>query len=260
MPKKIKTRKKTKRKYKELSLRAHGNKKRSPHSIKITDVPLSKIKSKGSRATKGDIDFHYQSYSNIIDFFKSLKIKLRVRYYNPLFHLKATKKKIEHTETGMNGMNGISSYTFDRDYNILMINITTEEGNHANIAMINNVNKTIEFFEPHGYRRNKNSEIAGIKGIYNKKIKLLTKYFKDLLPSHSFINVTDFNKETSFQTLLDPEENSGFCVTWCILFIHYRLLNPHVLVSRLIERMHKQMTTPKLLRYAKFVEETVKKI
>ena len=141
-----------------------------------------------------------------------------------------------------------------------MINITTEEGNHANIAMINNVNKTIEFFEPHGYRRNKNSEIAGIRGIYNKKIKLLTKYFKDLLPSHSFINVTDFNKETSFQTLLDPEENSGFCVTWCILFIHYRLLNPHVLVSRLIERMHKQMTTPKLLRYAKFVEETVKKI
>ena len=260
MPKNIKTRKNTERKYKELSLRAHGNKKRSPHNRKITDVPLSKIKSKGSRATKGDIDFHYQSYSNIIDFFKSLKIKLRVRYYNPLFHLKATKKKIEHTMNGMNGMNGISSYTFDRDYNILMINITTEEGNHANIAMVNNVNKTIEFFEPHGYRRNKNSEIAGIKGIYNKKIKLLTKYFKDLLPSHSFINVTDFNKETSFQTLLDPEENSGFCVTWCILFIHYRLLNPHALVSRLIERMHNQMTTPKLLRYAKFVEETVKKI
>jgi len=258
MPKKkIRTIKNTERKYKELSLRAHGNKKRSPHNRKIIDVPLSKIKSKGSRATKGDIDFHYQSYSNIIDFFKSLKIKLRVRYYNPLFHLKATKKKIEHIETGGNG---VSEFTFDRDYNILMINITTEEGNHANIAMINNVNKTIEFFEPHGYRRNKNSEIAGIRGIYNKKIKLLTKYFKDLLPSHSFINVTDFNKETSFQTLLDPEENSGFCVTWCILFIHYRLLNPHVLVSRLIERMHKQMTTPKLLRYAKFVEETVKKI
>ena len=93
MPKKIRTRRNTERKYKELSLRAHGNKGRSPHSIKITDVPLSKIKSKGSRATKGDIDFHYQSYSNIIDFFKSLKIKLRVRYYNPLFHLKATKKK-----------------------------------------------------------------------------------------------------------------------------------------------------------------------
>ena len=258
MPKKkIRTIKNTERKYKELSLRAHGNKKRSPHNRKIIDVPLSKIKSKGSRATKGGIDFHYQSYSNIIDFFKSLKIKLRVRYYNPLFHLKATKKKIEHIETGGNG---VSEFTFDRDYNILMINITTEEGNHANIAMINNVNKTIEFFEPHGYRRNKNSEIAGIRGIYNKKIKLLTKYFKDLLPSHSFINVTDFNKETSFQTLLDPEENSGFCVTWCILFIHYRLLNPHVLVSRLIERMHKQMTTPKLLRYAKFVEETVKKI
>ena len=81
------------RKNKELSLRAHGNKKRSPHNRKIIDVPLSKIKSKGSRATKGDIDFHYQSYSNIIDFFKSLKIKLEVGYYNPLFHLKATKKK-----------------------------------------------------------------------------------------------------------------------------------------------------------------------
>jgi hypothetical protein len=141
-----------------------------------------------------------------------------------------------------------------------MINIQVKDGNHANVALVNNINKTIEYFEPHGHRKNKNSEIEGIKGIYNQKAKLLKDVFNKLLPDHTFLNVTEYNKKTSFQTLLDPDENSGFCVIWCILFIHYRLLNPHILLSRLITHIDKTITTPKLLRYAKFVEETVKKI
>ena len=66
------------------------------------------------------------------------------------------------------------------------------------------------------------------------------------------------NKKTSFQTELDPDENSGFCVMWCILFVHYRLLNQNVLLSRLLKHMDKVMTTNKLLKYAKHVEDTVK--
>ena len=67
-----------------------------------------------------------------------------------------------------------------------------------------------------------------------------------------------FNKKTSFQVLLDPDENTGFCVIWCILFSHYRLLNPDILLSRLLKHINKEITTNKLLRYAKYVEEIIK--
>ena len=66
------------------------------------------------------------------------------------------------------------------------------------------------------------------------------------------------NKKTSFQALLDPDENTGFCVTWCILFVHYRILNPNILLSRLIKHIDKIMTTNKLLKYARYIEDTLK--
>ena len=117
---------------------------------------------------------------------------------------------------------------------------------------------TIEYFEPHGYRKNKQSEIAGNKGIYHKKVKLLKEIFKKMLPEHSFIDVVYMNKKTSFQTELDPDEHSGFCVIWCILFVHYRLLNLDILLSRLIKHMVKILNTNKLLKYARHVEDTIK--
>ena len=72
------------------------------------------------------------------------------------------------------------------------------------------------------------------------------------------IDSVSMNKKTSFQTELDPDEHSGFCVIWCILFIHYRLLNQDVLLSRLIKHMVKTLTTNKLLKYARHVEDTIK--
>jgi len=135
----------------------------------------------------------------------------------------------------------------------------TNEGNHANIAIINNHNKTIEFFEPHGHRKNKNSGISDFKGLYIKKIKVLKEVFSGLIPEYVFINSIDHCRKTSFQTKIDPDENTGFCITWCILFIHYRCLNPDILLSKLIIHLSRLITTSKLLKYAKFIEETVKK-
>ena len=141
---------------------------------------------------------------------------------------------------------------------IFVINVMTNEGNHANVALVNNHNKTVEFFEPHGHRKNKNSGIADFKGLYLEKVKVLKKVFSVLLPRHVFINSIDHCRKTSFQTEIDPDENTGFCITWCILFIHYRCLNPHVLLSKLIMYLSKIITSTKLLKYAKLVEDTVK--
>ena len=230
---------------------AHGNKK-TKRNEKIIDIPFSKYKSKGTKATLGNMGFNYQEYRNIGLFFHTIKEKFKkdLNYNNYIISLKSEKKKIS--------LENKPPINNDKKFNIVIINISTEEGNHANIALINNINKTIEYFEPHGYRRNKQSEIAGNKGIYHKKIKVLKELFSEILPGHSFIDAVSMHKKTSFQTELDPEEHTGFCVMWCILFVHYRLLNQNVLLSRLIKHMDKIMTTTKLLKYSKHVEDTIK--
>jgi len=269
MPKR-KTKKKTKRKgentsarlnkiddkfiiYPEYYLRPKGKKsKKSKKTKKIIDIPFSKYKSKGTRATLGNIGFNYQKYINIGLFFHFMDKKIRnnINYNNPILPLVSDEKRVY--------VEYIPKFNIDKKFNIIIVNLITEEGNHANILLVNNNNNTIEYYEPHGYRKNKQSEIAGNKGIYHKKIKVLKDIFNKLIPSHSFIDAASMNKKTSFQTELDPDEHSGFCVMWCILFIHYRLLNPDILLSKLIKHIDKIMTTTKLLKYAKHVEETIK--
>lgn len=219
---------------------------------KIIDIPFSKYKSKGTKATIGNIYFHYQKYSNINNFFsnlnRDLKNKINLNSQQLVINAKGKNLSLEQSR----------DFDFSGNLSILIIDLDTKEDRHANIAIINNRNNTIEYYEPHGYRKNKYSEIADIKGIYIKKNKLLKQYFQELLPDHVFIDVMSMNKKTSFQALLDPDENTGFCVTWCILFVHYRILNPNILLSRLIKHIDKIMTTNKLLKYAKYIEETLK--
>ena len=235
----------------EWLMRAHGSKKKFNG---IIDVPFSQYKSKGTRATLGKITFHYQEYRNINNFFKHEKLNINVNSEvnldNDMIHIVAIKNKVH--------VHIFPELKLDKPYILITINIVTEQGNHANIAFVNNKNSTIEFYEPHGYRRNKNSEISNVKGIYRKKINLLRSEFKRVLPSHTLVDASVFNKKTSFQTKLDPDSHSGFCVVWCIIFIHYRLLNLNILPSKLIKHIDKTMTTTKLLKYAKHVEDTIK--
>ena len=233
---KRKTKRKTKRKSKK-------------NSLKIIDIPLSDKRSKGTRATRGIIDFNYQKYKNINIFFNKLNLKtLNKQIYN--ISLKCDKRKVIPFI--------YNNIIPENIFTIVIINVDTKEGGHANIALINNLNKTIEYFEPHGYRRNKDSDIAGFKGIYRSKFKVLLKLFKEILPTYTLINTVEHKKASSFQSLLDPDENTGFCVMWCILFVHYRLLNPNILISKLIKHIDKFMSTNKLLKYAKYIEEVVK--
>lgn len=227
-------------------------KKKTVKKKEIIDIPFSKFKSKGTNATLGSIYFHYQQYANIRYFFHYLKMKNKfdLNYVNPILDIYSIGNKIVYKD--------IPDLKFNNEFNIVIINLTTKKENHANIALVNNKINTIEFFEPHGYRRNKYSEIDDNKGIYRKKIKVLKEIFKSLLPNHSFIDVVSMHKKTSFQTELDPDEHTGFCVMWCILFVHYRLLNQDILISRLVKYIVKNMTTVKLLKYSKFVEEIIK--
>ena len=51
---------------------------------------------------------------------------------------------------------------------------------------------------------------------------------------------------------------SGLCVTWAILYMHYRLLNPDIDPKKLISYLDKKATKNFLLRYTKYVEDVLK--
>ena len=83
-------------------------------------------------------------------------------------------------------------------------------------------------------------------------------FWKTILPDYKVINAVDYQSGTAFQAKYDPENHSGYCVTWTILFVHYRLLNPDIKIESLIRYISDKINTKKLLKYAKYVEMNIK--
>ena len=217
---------------------------------KIINVGFSNMKSKGTRATFGNINFHYQRYQNIDDFFDVMNIKnlSNIYHYIDVFIREKINIYPEYIHINKNPR-----------LTICIVNISSKD-NHANICLIDHLKKRIEYFEPHGYRRNKDSgfDDFGYIGSYQSKKIAIQKYFNNILSDYNFIDVVNYNRKTDYQALKDPEKNSGFCVTWCILFVHYRCLNTEVKIKDLMMHISKYITTNRLLKYAKYIEENLK--
>ena len=73
MPKKrTKTRKRNRKtNNKKTNKRARPRKKTDNN---IVDVPFSRLRSKGTYASSGGIHFHYQKYSNVMNYLRSLNV------------------------------------------------------------------------------------------------------------------------------------------------------------------------------------------
>ena len=230
---------------------------------KIVDIPFSESQSKGTAATLGDIHFHYQNYSNVMEYFHKIdhpsvcffdkgKAFLNLR----IDDMKMGIYPLEHNETSFKN-NLMKCLKSNNRFIPVILNLITNEGNHANILLVDKKDKVVELYEPHGSRPVQ-SVLGGIKGAYNKKIGEVRKFWRRILPGYKVINVVDFKRGTHFQMEYDPDNHSGFCVTWSILFVHYRLLNPHVKLENLVKYIAARVTTTKLLQYAKYVEDNIK--
>ena len=269
---------KTLRKRKRSISRSRSRKRRSSMNIraglpnykklakeyKIIDVPFEKGKHKGTKASCASINYHYQNYSNVLDFLYNIKENKDLyffKYSEPFlsFDINKIKKGIITYSSKKLFISEIKKgLTANKQFIPIIFNITTNEGNHANILLINKKNKTIELYEPHGSRVS-SSVLGGVVGAYKKKIRVLRDFFRDILPSFQLINVVEFQQGTAFQMLRDPNQHTGYCVTWTILFIHYRILNKHVPLNILMRYIHMRINTTKLLQYTKFVETFIKK-
>lgn len=230
---------------------------------KIVDVPFSRLRSKGTHASSGGIHFHYQNYSNVMDYLKSLNITNACFFKNreAFLNLNIDKQNMSVKTMGLDQNLFLSDLReclkTSKRFIPIILNLAIKDGNHANILLIDKQNERIELYEPHGSRKS-DSILGSVKGAYSKKIRELKKFWRSILPEFNVVNMVDYRRGTHFQLEYDPENNSGFCVTWSILFAHYRLLNPDVKPDTLIKYLSKKITTVKLLQYAKYVEESIK--
>ena len=133
--------------------------------------------------------------------------------------------------------------------------IVPNVGTHANMILIDSQKKTVELFEPHGNRDN-DSELEDISRAYTKVSTNVQKFFRKFLSDYTYIPPSKYEPKRGLQERLDAF--SGICVTWSILYMHYRILNPDIDPKKLVLYMDGKVNKQFLLRYTKFVEDTLK--
>ena len=236
----------------------------------IIDIPFSKKKNLGTLASEGIIDYNYQHTNNPIQFLFELSISKKIKNISFLFsgsfhgilRVDIINERIDPYY--------ISSSKFIKElkkkhkrFLPIMIqselplddSIYGEFENHANIILIDKKKKVIEFFEPHGYKKDFSTPSEHVTK-YHTKYKLLKEYFLKIFSKYKFINASDVTKQRGFQYKYDS--NSGYCVTWSCLFVHYRLLNPDIPLILLMKHIDKKIRVKELLKYARYIEEVLK--
>ena len=245
----------------------------------IVDVPLSDSISLGSNASVGIINFHYQKYYNTFAFLKEIIRKnkklgktvcipkigkgvmqsfLKVHFFKGIDSIKSHLESVKPVDSLISKDNFIVEIRKCMNHRLIPISleiIVPNVGTHANIILFDTKKKTVELFEPHGARDNQ-SELENISRAYFKVSRNIHKFIRMNFPDFKYIPPSAYEPEEGLQMRLDAY--SGLCVTWSILYLHYRILNPDIPQSKLISYLEKKITKKNLLRYTRFVEDTLK--
>ena len=250
--------------------------------LNISDVPISNIVSFGTLASVGSVGYHYQAYDNIYEFFKIIKKKNKKidnllcfpsdknEWLNSFIKVNLDTDNVKTSELVLRNMDlRDSTKNLESIYDLVkvcenkgkrffictvMLVVPGKPGSHANIIVIDLEEKTIELFEPHG-KRTELSTLDSLEGAYMVSDKLLKKMFSQVLPKYKYISPQTYLPTYGLQARIDAY--TGLCVTWSIMYIHYRLLNPDINRKTLVRYMSK-LKKNFLLKYAKYVEETIK--
>jgi hypothetical protein len=257
------------------------NQKKTQNKYKnnIIDVPFSDNISLGSKASLGNINYHYQKYYNTFAFLKEIikrntKLQnlvcipnvgsdwmqsfMKVHFFKNIGSLKPHLESVKPVDSFVSKEQFMSEVNKCMSHRLIPISleiIVPQVGTHANIILIDIKKKTIELFEPHGARNNQ-SELESISRAYFKITKNVHKFVKINLPEYRFIPPSKYEPEEGLQARLDAF--SGLCVTWSMLYLHYRMLNPDVPPKQLILYLEKKIKRKELLRYTRYVEDVLK--
>ena len=119
-----------------------------------------------------------------------------------------------------------SKYQYEYDFDKIFNNIGSSNSDenvmsaHSNLLIIDNLYKTIEFYEPHGIIfQHPYGKIFNIS-------EILQNYIKDILKiDYYFINVSNTCPRGAQMLQADANEKAGHCLAWSLYFIMVRILN-----------------------------------
>lgn len=286
-----KLRRKTRNKYKK---RLKGNKSKGNKSkgkskgkirMKFVDVPVSTRVSMGSLASEGTNFYHYQAYSNYYYFWDYLVknddlikdllcwpfegkhdwnnffIKVKLEDNTDMQTTELVKQNVEpvgYIKEWKNIAKTIKECKKSGKRFFMMPIMLTHPimvGSHANIILVDTKEKIISLLEPHGKRKD-DSTLESIDSAYFLSDKFIKKFFSKILNDYEYISPQDFMGSNSLQSRIDA--GTGLCVTWGILFVHYRLLNLDKSLKQIIKYLDKKITKNFILKYVRLIEETIK--
>tara|TARA_B100000683_G_C12339052_1_gene493829 strand:- start:234 stop:752 length:519 start_codon:yes stop_codon:yes gene_type:complete len=126
----------------------------------------------------------------------------------------------------------------------IIININQDDDiSHSTILLIDKKENNMEYFDPE-YKKM-------VKNIPDKLKLFQSKFFHDF----KLIIVTE-KTNSVFQDKVDAY--SGMCVTWCILYVHFRLINSKLSFNVILKEISKYATKDILLKYGKLISRVVK--
>ena len=128
---------------------------------------------------------------------------------------------------------------------------TNNRGGHSNIVLYDTNNKVIELFEPHGGLQ---SLPGNSRGHYKDISYIFKKHSEYMFPKYKFIPPSAYIPYLLQQNI---DNFTGSCLSICMMYVHYKLLNPTT-PSKIIVNRIKHNGKTFLNRYMKYIENTIK--
>jgi hypothetical protein len=231
--------------------------------------------SKGPKEKPGSINYNYQKYDNVYNYFRILfkESKQFLKLCIPNVIVKydghvvrsATAFDIHKNKVYLpkNIVNSVKQCSKNKNYrfiyfSLIIIYDPSEELTHANIIIVDLIKKTIERFEPYGhtipYDRNKKTKNTIDKMMINVVLPTFN------LNNFEYLSSVSLSPYIGIQRIADAY--NGFCITISMMYLHMRILNPDVEQKKLVYHftsMTKSKLKNTILRYAKYVEKKLKK-
>jgi hypothetical protein len=225
----------------------------------------------GPEAEYGDIYYTYTNYENINNYLQILidDIGFNKVICMPNFSLKIGDKDIIKNTIAYNVTRDELLIPSDLLKNInkcnnrfiylnLMIVWEQRRVTHVNMIIIDFENKTIERYEPHGKQAKidrKNKKLS--EKIDSKFSDKILSYIG--LKNYTYISPFDYSPAIGIQLKVDAYD--GMCLTYSIMYLQLRIMNPDVDQKDIVKYMLKKPKSEMyemLLKYAKFIEEKLK--
>lgn len=224
--------------------------------------------SRGPKEKAGSINYHYQHYDNVYNYFmiELLEANKFKTLCVPQFYVQwgdyvtrtAVAYNIETNELLYSPLMNNAIYKCYKKkktrfiyFTFIIIPTKKAQLTHANIVIIDLDRETVERFEPYGH----GWHTSVIDSVFTDKIMKRIGFEK-----FKYISPKKLSPLLGIQSKADAY--NGMCVTITMLYLHLRILHPdktpQSIIKTLLKKSKDELTNI-ILRYAKHVEKTLKR-